>query len=237
MTGDFEDAVARVIAAFDPDHAELVRSDIDSLRSRGVASWPDLVAVLNDRSAGDDRHRACWLLGRIKDERALGPLADALHDSDPRVRGEAARSLGALDSSQAVPWLITVLQTDGDADTRKAAAFALGLLGDPRAIDPLLAKLAETTEEPRVRGSVAEAFSWYKDRRAVPHLIAVLSDSSVEVRFWAAFALGELKDPAALTGLEQLAQSDNATLPGWGSVKNEAAAAIQRIRANNTSAS
>jgi HEAT repeat protein len=231
MTDDFQAAIARVIAKFDPDLMYIVRNDIDSLRNRGVASWPDLVAVLNDRSAGDDRHRACWLLGRMGDERALGPLAVALRDCDPRVRGEAARSLGALDSPQAVPSLIAALQTDTDAGTRMAAAYALGLIGDARAIDPLLAKLADTSEDPRVRGFVAEAFTCHQERRAVPHLIAVLSDSSAEVRFWAAFALGQLGDPAALSALERLAQTDNATLPGWGSVMDEAAAAIERIRA------
>lgn len=61
-----------------------------------------------------------------------------MHDPDPRIRGEAARSLGTLDSPQAVPSLITVLQTDADADTREAAAYALGLIGDPRGIDPSL---------------------------------------------------------------------------------------------------
>lgn len=232
MTDDFENAVARVIAGFDPEHKDTVRSGIDSLRSRGVASWPDLVAVLNDRSAGDDRHTACWLLGQLKDDRALGPLADALHSSDPGMRGEAARSLGTLASPRAVPWLIAALQADGDADTRQAAAYALGLLGDPRAIDPLLAKLADTSEEPAVRGFAAEAFSLLQESRVVPHLIAVLSDPSVEVRFWATFALGELRDPAALGALERLAQTDSATLSGWGSVRDEAAAAIETITAS-----
>lgn len=231
VTDDFASAVERVIAQTSPDDRDSVRDVAARLRNRGVASWPDLVAVVNNRSAGEDRATACWLLGRMSDERAAGPLAAALQDPDPGLRAAAAHALGALDSPRAVPALIAVLQADADTDTRIAAAYALGLLGDPRATGPLLAKLADTSEDPRVRGHAAEAFTWHRERRAVQPLMAVLSDPSVEVRFWAAFALGELGDPAALSELERLAQADTHTLPGWGPVKDEAAAAIGKIRA------
>jgi HEAT repeat protein len=231
VADDFEDIVERVIARSDPGSQCSVRDDIGALRNRGVVSWADLVAVLDDRAAGPDRATACWLLGCTGDERALAPLAAVLHDPDPRLRGEAARALGALDSPRAVPGLIAVLQTDADPDTRMAAAYSLGLLGDQRAVDPLLAKLADTGEDPRVRGFAAEALIGPGERRAVPALIAALRDPSAEVRFWAAFALGELRDPAALSALQHLAQADKATLPGWRSVSEEAAAAIENIRA------
>ena len=228
---DFEDIVERVIAQIDPACQYLARNDIAALRSRGAGSWPDLLAVLDDQVAGEDRAKACWLLGRTGDERAFRPLIAALHDPDPRLRGEAARALGALGSPRAVPGLIAVLQADTDSGTRMAAAYSLGLLGDHRAVDPLLARLADTSEDRGVRGLAAEALTGPGERRAVPGLIAALADSSAEVRFWAAFALGELADPAALSALQQLAQSDEATLPGWWSVSDEAAAAIERIRA------
>jgi HEAT repeat protein len=230
MTDEFDDAVERLIARMAPEGRDSVRNDIGGLRNRGVSSWPDLVAVMNDRSAAGDRGTACWLLGRLGDERALGPLIAALHDLDPALRAESARALGALDSPQAVPGLIAALQTDADVDTRAAAAYALGLLGDPRAIEPLLAKLADTSEDPGVRGFAAEAFTWHGEHRAVPALIAALSDPSAEVRFWAAFALGELADPSALGELERLAHADTEAVPGWGRVKDEAATAIENIR-------
>jgi HEAT repeat protein len=227
---DFEGAVERVIAAIAADYRDSTRNDIRVLRDHGVASRPDLLAVVSDQSAGEARATACWLLGRMNDSRALPPLTAALYDPDPRIRAEAARALGSLDHPEAVPALIAVLESDADADTRMAAAYALGLLGDPRAIDPLLAKLADTGEDPGVRGFAAEAFTWHRERRAVPALITALSDPSAVVRFWAAFALGELGDPASLTELERLALSDTGTVPGWGSVKDEAAAAIEHIR-------
>lgn len=231
MIDSFDDAVQQVIAQSTPECRDSIQGDIAALRSRGVDSWPDLLAVLTDRSAGEDRVTACWLLGCIGDEDALGPLTAALHDADTRLRGEAARALGALGSPRVVPELIAALQTDADADTRMAAAYALGLLGDPRGVDPLLSKLADTAEDAGVRGSAAEALIGPGEQRVVPPLIAALSDSSVEVRFWAAFALGQLGDSTALSELERLARTDNQTLPGWWSVGKEAAAAIERITA------
>jgi HEAT repeat protein len=231
MTDDFEGVVERVLARFGADFRDSARDDIAALRDRGAVSWPGLVAILNDRSAGEDRARACWLLGQTRDERALRPLAAALRDPGRRLRGEAARALGELGSTLAVPELIVALQAGPDPDTRMFAAYALGLLGDHRAVDPLLARLADASEDPRVRGHAAEALTGPRDRRAVPPLIAALGDPSAEVRFWASFALGQLGDPAALSALERLAQADDATLPGWRSVKDEAAAAIEAIRA------
>lgn len=228
---DFEQAVERVITSMAPDFQESVRADIGVLRDRGVSSWPELVAVLSDQSAGQDRAIACWLLARIGGEPAFAPLVVALHNPDPLLRAEAARALGVLDNPQAVPELITALRTDPDADTSIAAAHSLGLLGDHRAVDPLLAVLADPSADPRLRGFAAEALIGPGERRAVPPLIAALADPSAEVRYWAAFALGQLADPAALDALERLAQTDEAIVPGCGSVKEEAAAAIKSIRA------
>lgn len=232
MTHDFEEAIQRVLDRFPPANRDRVRQDLDSLRDLGVASWQDLVAVLTDPSAGENRATACWLIGRMGDARAFDHLAHALRDPEPHLRTEAARSLGALGSPRAIPALLAALQTDADPDTRMGAAHSLGVLGDHRAVDPLLEKLADRNEDPRVRGVVAEALIWTRERRAVPPLIAALDDPSVEVRFWAAFALGEFGDPAALGALERLAETDDATLPGWRSVKDEAAAAIESIRAH-----
>nr|AXL06708.1 putative peptidyl-prolyl cis-trans isomerase [uncultured bacterium] len=51
--------------------------------------------------------------------------------------------------------LVSVLTTDGDAEVRQMAAFALGLIGDASAADPLTTAL--TDADPLVQGRAAEA--------------------------------------------------------------------------------
>jgi HEAT repeat protein len=85
-----------------------------------------------------------------------------------------------------------------------------------------------------VRGQAAEAlgniFFWEGGGPAVEPLIAALGDSSSEVRFWSAFALGQIRARQALPILGQLAATDDAIVPGWWSVKMEAADAVTTIR-------
>jgi HEAT repeat protein len=69
-----------------------------------------------------------------------------------------------------------------------------------------------------VRGHAAEALALLQNKEAVPALIRCLEDKAPEVRFWCAYALGELGDRRALHALEQLAATDDTTLPGWGSI-------------------
>jgi HEAT repeat protein len=98
-----------------------------------------------------------------------------------------------------IPALIRALQYDAfDVQTR--AAQALSTLGT-EGIDELI--LALKTKDKNVRLGIIEALSVIRDPRAVPSLIQLLSDSSSEVRWQAAIALGEIKDPLCLhTGLQ-----------------------------------
>jgi HEAT repeat protein len=61
-------------------------------------------------------------------------------------------------------------------------------------------------------------------------LIAGLQDSSKDVRFWCAFALGELAESRALPHLERLVSTDKRRVKGFHSVAKEAADAIENIR-------
>jgi HEAT repeat protein len=129
--------------------------------------------------------------------------------------------------------LLAALERDPRPEIRVAAAYALGLLKNGLAVDPLLKTLANPQENARVRGFCAEALEGIGDRRASAGLIEALDDAKVEVRFWSAFALGELKEPLALAKLAALAKNDTAILEGWGSVQEEAADAIAKIHAES----
>lgn len=93
-------------------------------------------------------------------------------------------------------------------------------------------------EYPEIRGQAAEGlanalcssprhFAWF--RRAEAALIQALDDPFVQVRFWSSFALGSARSRRAVPKLRELAASDQAMLPGWWTVAEEAQDALLRI--------
>jgi HEAT repeat protein len=65
---------------------------------------------------------------------------------------------------------------------------------------------------------------------AVQDLIAALSDKSPELRYWAAYSLGQIGDPESIPALERTASGDVGTLPDGRSVRQEAFDALDAIR-------
>jgi phycocyanobilin lyase subunit alpha len=100
------------------------------------------------------RSYAAWWLGkfRVKDPLAIAGLITALQDAADRtpeggypLRRSAARALGKLDDSQAVPALIECLNCD-DFYVREAAVQSLEMLGDPACIPHLIQILAKSVQ-------------------------------------------------------------------------------------------
>ncbi|HLK88362.1 MAG TPA: HEAT repeat domain-containing protein [Polyangia bacterium] len=234
MPTKFDSSLDMIVAEVAAEGRAATTEDIARLRQLGVHSVEDLIGVL-DHGDGEDRQRACWVLGRLEDPRLGQHLVRALFDPESGLRIEAAKSLGTLAAPDTIPELVRALTEEGEPDVRSAIAAALGLTGDERAVDPLLAKLGDTSEQAAVRGAAAEALTGPRSPRAVDPLIAALADPEAEVRFWAAFALGQLGDERAIPALEQLARSDTAVLEGWGRISDEASEAISEIRARPVS--
>ena len=151
------------------------------------------------------RQTAAEILGRLKDPRAIGPLILALVDEASEVREaafEALKNFLFWEKSDAarslVPKLIEALR-DENPWARFIAAWSLGEIKDPRAVEPLIATLKD--KDFRVRWNAAKALGEIGDPKAVKPLIAALKDEDSWVRWRAAEALGEIKDSKALEPL------------------------------------
>jgi HEAT repeat protein len=96
-------------------------------------------------------------------------------------------------------------------DLRSAAAGALGIIGDARAVEPLTAAMKDGDQG--VRAAAAQALGGIGDPRAVDVLIAALKDRGAEVRRAAAGALGRIDDPEAVAALEALLPKPQAVAP------------------------
>lgn len=141
-----------------------------------------------------------WIL-YLEDARVLRdpePLAMPAPPVPPR-RGRAA----AAPAPAPIHPDLTELLAEGDPRLRRRAAIAIGRVGLPAGVEPLIARLEDP--DPDVRAMVAFSLGLLADRRAGDRLArAVAEDADPRVRGRAADALGRIGDAqhaAAVAGL------------------------------------
>ena len=119
-----------------------------------VAAIEPLVAAIN-YSRLVTRHELVRVLGEFDDVRAVFPLLRLLHHTDERVQAASRQALLAFADKSAYGMLIEYL-THQDYMSRRQAAIALGEIGSPRAIKPLI-RVAEVEKDERVRQAMLDA--------------------------------------------------------------------------------
>ncbi len=160
------------------------------------------------------RYRAAVELRQIQNPRAIPALVRRLFDDEDTVRRAAAEALEVLQwnpdnaMERALHAVVlrkwdSAVELGGDAvepllkaldkfepPARKAAAEALGNIGDPRAVDPLMKALSSS--DFGIRKAAAEALGKIGDPQAIPALIEAQSDKFKMVRDAAEQALMRL---------------------------------------------
>ena len=133
-----EDADALIRALADEDPGVRCEASIALGRVRDGHAVEPLLAILEDRWM-HVREAAARALGEIGDVRAIRPLCALLSGySDGRAAAEALVKLGP----PAIDDVASVLAGKPDIiGAREMAAKVLGLIGDARAVDPLVAAL------------------------------------------------------------------------------------------------
>jgi len=92
---------------------------------------------------------------------------------------------------------------DEDSKVKEGAIYALGELGDKRAVEPLITMLEDPSSD--VRKSAAVALGWLKDKRAVEPLLNYFKKAQASEFSSITYALSELKDKEAVDPLIQMA--------------------------------
>jgi HEAT repeat protein len=165
--------------------------------------------------------------------RQLRTLALAQSEAEAN---NAAQALVELPGRRVQRRLERLLRSHDSPLVRARAAWTLGFHPQgAEALDTLLKTLADQEEDPDVRAHAAEALGHMADRLGeregdvLAALLRSLTDASAYVRFWSAFALGNLGDPRAIPALERLAERDTHSVPGWWSIRKEALDSIGQI--------
>ena len=144
--------------------------------------------------ASTDEKLAVYEAAKARDTGALVAMLD-----EPNIRHLAARHLGKLGHTDAIPKITELLSAD-DVAVRRAAIRALGDLRASSARDALQ-ELAESDDDLGIRNWALQALGQTRDRRVMRYLVGEVYETEFERRRVAAFALGELGDRRALPEL------------------------------------
>jgi|SRR5581483_2219701 len=142
---------------------------------------------------------------------------------------EAAKLVWDDPDERVEPALILTLKNGRRPFNRAAAAYAMQVVRSLRTIRALEAAVNNKSESPRVRGEAAEALAHYHRRESHDVLLRGLNDGNKDVRFWCAFALGQMAEKRAVGRLKSLVETDKRLVRGFHSVSKEAADAIGNI--------
>lgn len=236
-------------------------NEIKKLASRDAKVLDKLTNLLRDGNE-DERSMAAEALGKIGRKQAVDSLIAALEDNDSGVCLSAIVALGKIGDPKAagpliqrighdklgfyfvpealveigkpaVESLIAVLK-DSSPIVCWRIAWALGEIGDRRAVEPLieLLKELESRESSRSRDFRApetlglyEALGKLGDERGIEFLLGVLKRGYRDGRYWAAKALGEIGNVKALSELERVVREDE-----YAPAAEAAKEAIDKIR-------
>lgn len=145
-------------------------------------------------------------------------LLNELKQHDWQTNWSVARELARIGPS-AVPRLIDAL-TDKDGYIRAAAASALGMIRDVRAVAPLIAAMQyhddqvyEDDEDAEARINSAKALGKIGDLRALDALLRAASSEDSQVAAYAIDALGMLGDIRAIPTLIQALKVSDVDIP------------------------
>jgi HEAT repeat protein len=213
--------------------------EIEDLENLGFASrrvgWIDDLDLEKARTA-------CWLLGKIGDDRDADTLINVLLSQRSELWMEAATSLNAIGTEKQVTPLLSLLTNDAEIDRQVGAVYALSSIAircqESRMreiLNKLLEAAANTTLAAAVRGNALEGLTGisreiFPDlyQQAVSVILAALNDGEAEVRFWACFAVAGLEIKEAMDTLRVLV-TDREIVLGWWSVSEEAEDTITRL--------
>jgi HEAT repeat protein len=176
---------------------ELIALALTELHAGQDSREPNEILLLAMEAAdyvGDDRPSEALAVLQHRGNAEVFKAAQRLCASpDPKEREVGVTILGQnLVAGKTFPEekfdiLLGLLENETDPDVLSAACFALGHIGDPRAIGPM-AKLKNHPNED-VRYSVARGLSGQADDLAMAVFIELSTDEDEDVRNWATYGL------------------------------------------------
>jgi HEAT repeat protein len=197
-------ALAPLIGLFrDVDPRVREAAVVSTGRIDSTSAVAALMRVLQNDESPRVRRVAAWALGQKGAREAVDLLGTALgKESDRGVREMIVWALGNSRGRGATAAITNALRRDEDEVVRETAAWALAELNDRTAVEALGAA-AESDRSSRVRGTAAWGIGQLRGDggKAPAGLLKALRDDEQDTRLKAAWALGQIGDPASLDAI------------------------------------
>jgi HEAT repeat protein len=177
-------------------------------RERRHLSDEDVAFLLTSLDTPDPcvRELAVRLVAGVRREEVTNGLLQRLTAADSSLRMTAALGLGIAEPRQAVEPLMKATRDDA-AGVRANAVWALGRIGDTRAVSAATTTLADRS--PLVRQAAAGTLGHLEAKSAAPSLARALKDDDVAaVRRTAAWAITQIEAEDATRELTTALQKD-----------------------------
>jgi HEAT repeat protein len=188
-----------------PDKNLRLQATLHLGKPDNLEALPALTAQLVQEPDAFVCENITWAIVRIG-QAALEPMLDVLRTSNPTGRLRAAHVLSKLNDMRSVNALILSLQ-DEDLGVVQKAAFALGQLGDARAIAALTQRLGE--QQIDFRETLLTSLERFGSR-ALPLLKPLLNHKHWSVREQTVTVMGFIADPSVIPDL-----NDSLRDPDW----------------------
>jgi len=219
ILGDIGDkkAVGDLIVALKDEDEWLRLTCADALgKIKDPAAFDPLCRLLAEGSAANDRRSAARALTGLGLQKAGTPLIAALQHENTRITIISA--LGRLKVSEAVPPLVKIMEEE-DAKMSRVACAALGLIGDPKALEPLLSFLKKAQDDETLF-QVITSLGLLGNPRAVPALNKMLEEADYTMMVQClVVALIEIQGSKAAPTLVKRLRSDKSGTPVRGICK------------------
>jgi putative membrane-bound dehydrogenase-like protein len=137
--------VSELAKLLDDARPAVRRRAIAVLAAQGPDALPAIKNALEKGTSVEARRNAVWTATRLDDREARRTVRQALTDADETVRQTALHSISLWRDRPAVPALIDLLHKDS-AHNRRAAAEALGRIGEKFAVPALLDMAGAATD-------------------------------------------------------------------------------------------
>jgi HEAT repeat protein len=218
-----------------PQGFEAYAAAFEEILAEGYAAVPELIALVQSSVATQAKVTAINALGELQAKDALAVLGSLMANSgDLSVIYNAARAIGNTGGNQAYKILADLLENADTAgypeaaSVKKAAILGLGLLGDKKAVKPLLAVLNDLNNDDITRIYAAGSLGLLGNASGLGLVQDSLNSDDPAVRTAAIRALGAIGDASSINALASLAAPGNQ----YG-VRGAATAALAQVKAAN----